>query len=99
MLKPLLLLPFFLTDGLTGPEATPPSCDPGKTHKVNKVGHKVQLDERHVSAEGWDAGDLAGSTNCSETMLWCNAKAALEVNATHPGLYPSPVEALVHLKG
>lgn len=55
MSKPLLLLPFSLTDGLTGPGATPPSCDPGKTLKVNKVGHKVRRDGRHVNAEGWDA--------------------------------------------
>lgn len=47
-----LFLPFSLTDCQIGPEATQPSCDPGKAHKVNKVGHKAQLDGRHENAEG-----------------------------------------------
>ena len=59
MWKPLPLLPFSLTDGLTGPEATPPSCDPGKTRKVNKVGLKVRLDRRQANAEGRDAGGFS----------------------------------------
>lgn len=103
MSKPLLLLPFSLTDGLTGPKATAPSCDPGKTHKVNKVGHKVQLDGRHANAEGWDAGDLASRANCSETMLRHNAKSALKVNATslgciHLQLRPSWVSKVKRFK-
>lgn len=72
-----LLLPSFLTDGLTGPEATLPSCDLGKTHKVNKAGHKVQLDGKHVSAEGWDPGDSDSSKSSSETMLRNSAKSNL----------------------
>lgn len=49
----IMFLPFSSTDCGIGPKATQPSCDPGKAHKVNKVGHRVQLDGRHWRVRGW----------------------------------------------